>query len=78
MLHNDITNDVRILTTGFSESSIKTDDGEEMLPSGYYMEIEVDGEQFVIPVDQTTYQTIHNAINSIADMSPEVEVDEAV
>lgn len=71
MIHNAISNDVRILSTGYAEESISLPDGEEMLPGGYYMELDIDGEEFVVAIDQRVYHALHNAIASLPDKSGE-------
>lgn len=73
MLHNEITNEVKVLSTGFSEVIIQTEDGEEMLPSGYYMEVRIDNEEFVIPIDLSTYKGIHNAIANANEITSVIE-----
>lgn len=80
MLHNEITNKVQILSTGYSEGTVQLEDGEEILPSGYYMEVQIDNEDFVIPIDAMTYKGIHNAITSVLNIGSVVEelTEEAV
>ena len=73
MLHNQITNEVKILSTGFSEMVIHLEDGEEMLPSGYYMEVQIDNEEFAIPIDEATYKGIHNAIANATEITSVIE-----
>lgn len=70
MIHNLITNNVKVISTGYVENKIILDDGEEMLPAGYYFELEIDGEDFVVPVDEKAYRTIHNAIIIAGDIAP--------
>lgn len=62
MIHNEITQDFKVVSTGYSEAQIETEDGDMILPPGYYMEVEVNGMEFVIPIEQTTFEGISNVL----------------
>lgn len=71
MIRNEIDN-VRITSVGFSEPVVPADEGELILPGGFYMEIEVDEDAFVIPVTSDIVNAIQGAIKNSADHSSDV------
>lgn len=70
MIRNEIDN-VKITSVGFREEAVQSADGEIYLPASFYMEIEVDSDVFVIPVEAATVNAIEYAIKSSADLSSE-------
>lgn len=70
MIRNEIDN-VRITSVGFREDVVQSEEGSMYLPANFYMEIEVDNDVFVIPVDAETVNAIQYAIKSSADLSSE-------
>jgi hypothetical protein len=71
MIRNEINN-VRVTSVGYNEELINLTDGDETLPGGFYMELEVENDVFVIPVAAETVNAIQYAIKTSADMSSEV------
>lgn len=61
MIRNEHDNTV-LISTGFVEESIKLEDGEEILPGGYFMELGIDDNIFVVPINQETYNAVHNSV----------------
>jgi hypothetical protein len=71
MIRNEINN-VRVTSVGYNEEVINLAEGDEALPGGFYMELEVDNDVFVVPVGAETVNAIQYAIKTSADMSSEV------
>jgi hypothetical protein len=68
MIRNEHDN-VVLISTGYAEENIQLQDGEEILPGGYFMELGIDDDVFVVPVNQETYNAVHNSVVTTTNLN---------
>ena len=62
MFHQDIKDKVMITGMGFCDYTVKSEDGEDLLPPGYYLNLTINENEVAIPVDMKTNMRIQNAL----------------
>lgn len=71
--YKPIEDEVLLKGVGHCDYTVKTEDGEDILPPGYYMELEIGDEEVIVPIDSQTY----NSISNILEILP-VQFEEAL